>query len=212
MVTSLARPTLVLNRVWQPVGVASVARALTLVVADRARIVDPEDYRQYSWSDWADLIPEDDEPFIQAVQFRLRVPEVIALTGYDRVPSNAVTFSRRNIFKRDHYACQYCGRQGGPSTGSRTASQLGRVAMEDLTIDHVLPRSRGGTSTWTNCVLACLDCNAKKADRTPEEAHMPLRRTPVRPTWRPLYARHDVRIKSWSRFLSEAYWNVELEE
>ena len=197
MVTSLARPTLVLNRVWQPVGVASVARALTLVVADRARIVDPEDYRQYSWSDWAELIPKDDEPFVQAVQFRLRVPEIITLTGYDRVPSNAVTFSRRNIFKRDRFTCQFCGRQPG---------------SEELTIDHVLPRSHGGTSTWENCVLACIDCNARKADRTPEQARMPLRHAPIRPTWKPLYAAHGTRISSWSRFISEAYWSVELED
>ena len=197
MVAMLTRPTLVLNRIWQPVGVASVARSLTLVAAERARIVDPTDFRQYTWGDWAKLIPQTDEPFVQAVTFRLRVPEVITLTEYDRVPRNAVTFSRRNIYRRDQYACQYCGDQPG---------------SEELTIDHVHPRSRGGNSSWENCVLACLECNKLKADRTPAEAHMPLRKTPVRPTWRPLYARHEARIESWSKFLSEAYWTVELEE
>jgi 5-methylcytosine-specific restriction endonuclease McrA len=196
MVATLTRPTLVLNRNWQPVGVASVARSLRLAAAERARIVDPADYRQYTWADWARLVPKEDEPFIQAVKFRLRVPEVIALAEYDRVPMNAVTFSRRNIYKRDRFTCQYCGAQPG---------------TEELTIDHVVPRSHGGTSTWENCVLACLACNKRKADRTPAEAHMPLRKKPVRPTWKPLYARHDVRIASWSKFLSEAYWTVELE-
>lgn len=194
---TLQRPTLVLNRNWQPVGVASVARSLTLVAAERARIVDPSDFQLYTWADWAKLVPKDEEPFVQSVTFRIRVPEVITLTEYDRVPTNAVTFSRRNIFKRDRYTCQFCGIQPG---------------SEDLTIDHVLPRSRGGTSTWENCVLACLECNKRKADRTPTEAHMPLRKTPVRPTWRPLYARHDMRIESWSKFVSEAYWTVELDE
>jgi 5-methylcytosine-specific restriction endonuclease McrA len=194
---TLQRPTLVLNRNWQPVGVASVARSLTLVAAERARIVDPADYQQYTWADWAKLIPQTDEPFVQAVTFRLRVPEVITLTEYDRVPRNVVAFSRRNIYQRDRYTCQYCHRQ---------------LRSEDLTIDHVLPRSRGGTSTWENCVLACLACNKRKADRTPAEAHMPLRKAPVRPKWQPLYARHAVKIESWSRFLSEAYWTVELEE
>lgn len=197
MVATLTRPTLVLNRIWQPVGVASVARSLTLVAAERARIVDPTDFQLYTWADWAKLIPQEDEPFVQAVKFRLRVPEVITLTDFDRLPTNSVTFSRRNIHKRDRHTCQYCGTQPG---------------SEELTIDHVQPRSRGGTSTWENCVLACLKCNLRKADRTPTEAHMPLRKTPVRPTWRPLYARHGARIENWSKFLSEAYWTVPLDE
>lgn len=197
MTSLLHRPTLVLNRNWQPVGVASVARSLTLVVAERARIVDPANFQQYTWADWARLMPDVDEPFVQSVAFRIRVPEVITLAAYDRVPTNSVAFSRRNIFKRDRYTCQFCGEQPG---------------SEELTIDHVLPRSRGGTSTWENCVLACVECNKRKADRTPTEAHMPLRKAPVRPKWRPLYARHDVRIESWSRFVSEAYWDVRLEE
>lgn len=193
----LERPTLVLNRNWQPVSVASVARALTLVVAERAKVVDPTDFRQYDWTDWAALTPEVDQPFVQSVTFKIRVPEVITLLEYDRVPKNAVTFSRRNIFRRDHFTCQYCHKQPG---------------TEELTIDHVIPRSQGGTSTWENCVLACIACNARKADRTPVQAHMPLKKLPVRPAWKPLYARHGERIESWSKFVSEAYWLVELEE
>lgn len=197
MVTTLARQTLVLNRNWQAIGVASVARTLSLVVADRAKIVDPIDFQQYGWKDWAKLIPKEDELFVQAVSLRIRVPEVITLTEFDRVPSNAVAFSRRNLYRRDRHACQYCGSQPG---------------TEELTIDHVLPRSRGGTSNWENCVLACVACNRRKADRTPLEAKMPLRKKPVRPSWQPLYARHEMAIESWSKFLSEAYWAVPLEE
>jgi 5-methylcytosine-specific restriction endonuclease McrA len=198
MVTAvLQRPTLVLNRNWQPVGVNTVARSLVKVWNETARIVDSTDFRQYTWDDWTRLKPEGDEAVIHTRTQRLRVPEVIVLTNYDRLPSNAVTFSRRNIFKRDRYTCQYCGRQPG---------------SEELTVDHVQPRSQGGTSTWDNCVLACIDCNARKADRTPEQAHMPLRRKPVRPHWKPLYASHGHRIDSWSRFVSEAYWTVELDE
>ena len=104
--------------------------------------------------------PRDGDPFIQAMRLRLRVPEVIALTDYDRLPSAAVTFSRRNMFKRDHWTCQYCGAQPG---------------SDELTIDHVVPRSQGGTSTWENCVLACVTCNKRKADRTPQQAGMKLR-------------------------------------
>jgi len=194
----LNRPTLVLNRNWQPVGVATVAKSLVKVWNDTARIVDPVDYQQYAWSDWAALTPRESEPFIRTGRLsRLRVPEVVTLTNYDRVPINAVTFSRRNVFKRDRFTCQYCGRQPGG---------------EELTIDHVVPRAQGGTSSWENCVLACVECNTRKADRTPKQARMQLRSEPRRPMWKPLFATFGARIDSWSKFVSEAYWNVELEE
>ena len=192
----LERPTLVLNRNWQPVNVATVERALTMLWNESARVVDPHDFRLYDWADWSQLRPTEGELFIQAVRLRLRVPEVITVTGFDRLPTAAVAFSRRNVFKRDHYTCQYCSVQPG---------------TEELSIDHVIPRSHGGTSTWENCVLACVACNNRKADRTPQQAKMKLRRQPIRPTWKPLYAAHRVRIASWAKFISEAYWNVELE-
>ncbi len=127
--TTLDNPVLVLNRNWQPVNVATVARALVLLWNEAARVVDVADYQTFSWSDWSKLRPREDEAFVQAVRMRLRVPEVIALSSYDRQPASAVTFSRRNIFKRDRYVCQYCGGQPG---------------MGELTIDHVVPRSQGG--------------------------------------------------------------------
>jgi 5-methylcytosine-specific restriction endonuclease McrA len=193
----LQRPTLVLNRNWQPVRVATVARALVLLWNETARVVDPADYQTYDWANWSALRPREGEPVVRAVRFELRAPEVITLTGYDRLPRLAVTFSRRNVFKRDRFACQYCGHQPG---------------SEELTIDHVVPRAQGGESSWENCVLACIDCNKGKADRTPAQAGMKLRREPIRPTWRPLYASHTLRLESWSKFISEAYWNVELEK
>lgn len=195
--TTLQRPTLVLNRHWQPVNVATVERALVLVWNDSAHVVDPADYRTYDWHDWSQLRPDKDERWIQAVRCRLRVPEVITLTTYDRLPQAAVTFSRRNIHRRDRYTCQYCG---------------GQPPSDELTIDHVVPRAHGGESRWENCVLACLACNKRKADRTPDQAGMRLRRRPERPSWNPLYAAHPVRIASWAKFVSEAYWNVDLAE
>ncbi len=193
----LQRPTLVLNRNWQPVNVATVARALVLLWNESARVVDATDYQTFDWNDWSKLRPDAGDLFVQAIRFRVRVPEVITLTEYDRLPTAAVTFSRRNIFKRDKFVCQYCGEQPG---------------TDALTIDHVVPRAQGGESLWDNCVLACVDCNHRKADRTPKQAGMRLRREPVRPKWTPLYAAHDLRIESWSKFVSEAYWNVELEK
>ena len=177
--------------------VATVARALVLLWNESARVVDPADYQLHTWADWSKRRPEGGEDAIQAVRCKLRVPEVVVLSGYDRLPAAHVTFSRRNVFKRDHYTCQYCGAQPG---------------SEELTIDHVLPRSRGGVSSWANCVLACMACNKRKADRTPEQAGRKLRKRPTRPAWKPMYGDHTMRIASWSRFISEAYWNVELQK
>ena len=130
MTKVLQRPTLILNRNWQPVNVATVARALVLLWNESARVVDPKDFQLYTWEDWAKLRPRDGEDCIRAVRFKLRVPEVVALTDYDRLPVAHVTFSRRNIFKRDHYACQYCGAQRG---------------SEELTIDHVHTPDESGS-------------------------------------------------------------------
>ena len=126
----------------------------------------------------------------------MRVPEVLALTRHDRPRSNSAPSAERNVFKRDHATCQYCGARPGTN---------------ELTIDHVLPRAQGGLTTWENCVLACVACNARKANRTPEQVGMETPGIrPFRPSWKPLYDSTTVRLTSWSRFLSEAYWSVTL--
>jgi 5-methylcytosine-specific restriction endonuclease McrA len=184
----LELPTLVLNRHWQPIHVTTVVRALVLLWNDTARVVEPDEFRLCTWDDWAALAPRDGAPCIRGGRLRLRVPEVVSLTRYDRLPAAAVTFSRRNVAKRDHYTCQYCGAQPGG---------------ESITIDHILARSQGGTSSWSNCVAACEGCNARKADRTPEQAGLRLRKRPARPDWKPLYAAQGASAASWTRFLSQ---------
>ena len=190
------RPTLVLNRNWQPIHIATVARAVIMLYSGTVRVVDPRDYQTYDWEDWSRQRPVDDEYCSRSVTRRLRVPEVVVLAHYDGVPGTSVPFSRRNIYKRDRYTCQYCGLQ---------------PAIEDLTIDHVVPRAQGGVSTWENCVLACFECNRSKADHTPAQAGMRLRHAPQRPVWRPFYSWHAKPVKSWARFLGEAYWNITLQ-
>jgi 5-methylcytosine-specific restriction endonuclease McrA len=188
MVTNvLERPALVLNRNWQPIHVTSVVRALVMLWNDTARVVDPDEYRLHTWSDWMQFEAPGDGPCIRTARLRLRVPEVVCLAHYDRLPSNAVTFSRRNVAKRDHYTCQYCGAQPG---------------WEAITVDHVVPRSQGGSSSWTNCVAACVPCNARKANRTPDQAGLRLRKHPARPMWKPLYEGNADRIASWAKFLA----------
>jgi len=194
--TSLNKPTLVLNRSWQPVNIASVARALVLVWNETARIVDTLDYQVYDWQDWMQMRPDGDEPFIQSVSLRLRIPEVIVLNSFDKLPNASVSFSRRNLFKRDRFTCQYCGCQPRP---------------DELTIDHVVPRSQGGQTTWENCVLACFRCNHKKADKLPDKSNMKLRKLPAKPVWHPAYTRYPLKMESWAKFVSQAYWDSELQ-
>ena len=184
----LNRPSLVLNRHWQPVGVTTVARALVMLWNEAARVVEPESFSLLTWQDWAERRLDPFSPCVRAARVRIAAPEVMHLGSYDRMPKTSVTFSRRNVAKRDHHTCQYCGEQPG---------------WESITVDHVVPRSQGGPTNWTNCVAACVRCNSRKADRTPEQAHMLLRKHPTRPDWKPLFAANGTRVPSWSPFLSE---------
>jgi 5-methylcytosine-specific restriction endonuclease McrA len=190
---------LVLNRSYLPVHVTIVRRALSLLYQDVARAVD-EHYRTFDFQSWADLAASEDS--IGLVDRAIRVPRVILLQGYDRIPRRFVRFSRFNIYARDRNRCQYCGRQ---------------FARNDLNLDHVVPRSRGGTSTWENVVCSCHRCNRLKGGRTPAEAGMRLVRHPRRPQWTPFMAEAFTlrRYKEWMPFLSAvdaAYWNTELVE
>ncbi len=191
---------LVLNKSWVAVNVASVRRALSLLYQDMARAVDTEDYSLYDFEDWCELSRlRDNGRFVNTPTMRVRVPEVILLNVFNGFFHKEVRFSRRNIFERDKSTCQYCGK---------------KLAKSELTIDHVVPRSRGGRDTWDNLVLACVKCNVRKGDRTPTEARMPLIRRPGKPSWLPtLGARLPAgKMTTWQRFLDSAYWDAELRE
>jgi 5-methylcytosine-specific restriction endonuclease McrA len=188
---------LVLNSNWVPIGTTSVREALVMLYRAAARAILPEDYSVHDFDSWASLRVAEEEPCIRTVRLRIKVPEVLLLTRYDGYPVRRIPFSRRNLYKRDKYRCQYCGRRRDP---------------RELSVDHIVPRSRGGISSWTNCVLACLECNRKKANRTLEEAGMRLIREPKEPTWTPTLTIPVGRRKvSWQQFISNHYWNVELD-
>jgi len=188
--------TLVLNRSWRVVNTTTVRRALMLAIKRVARIVVPETFETHDFDSWTDLSVAEQERSIKSVRLRIRVPEVIVLLSYDAMPKKDVPFTRKNLCHRDRYSCQYCGR---------------KMPREELTIDHVVPRSRGGRTGWTNCVLACVECNVRKGNRTLEAARMSLIRPPVRPRWEPHLALPITQRKqSWQRFISDQYWNTEL--
>ena len=196
----LERPALVLNRSWTPIQVTSAREAICLVAKGSALIIEPETYETHDLRTWADLSRAKarfENETIRSPRLAIVPPEVILLKIYAGQGERSVIFSRKNLFKRDRYTCQYCGAQPGP---------------ELLTIEHVLPRSKGGVSTWENCVLACVPCNKRKADRTPEQAGMKLRTAPRKPSWKTLaQVPPRERRESWEQFLSRAYWEVELE-
>ena len=113
----------------------------------------------------AELVSNAKNAYLRTVSSSFPVPSIIRLQGYVNIPYKGVVLSRQNIFKRDGHICQYCS------------------SKSDLTLDHVRPRSRGGQSTWGNLVTACKKCNSRKGDSTPEEANMPLKRKPYKPSF-----------------------------
>lgn len=198
----LNQHVLVLNRLWQAVNICSVRRALTLLFEGRAHVVfNTEDgaFQTYDFNEWRDFSAQAPHPeSIHAISFKIRIPRVILLLVFDRQPKKEVKFTRHNIFERDRSTCQYCGRM---------------FERKDLNLDHVIPRDRGGPTTWENIVCSCIECNTHKANRTPQEAGLHLIRKPKRPKWRPfLQVNIGLQHDSWKHFLDIAYWNVELGE
>lgn len=195
---------LVLNRLWQAVNICTVKRGLSLLYQGHAQVVlkEGETFHTFGFEDWKDLSIEmttEEDEVVRTVSFKLKIPRVILLCFYDRLSMNKVKFTRRNIFARDGNRCQFCGK---------------RFDTKELSLDHVLPKSRGGLTTWDNIVCSCSSCNARKGGGTLRETNMRLVRKPRKPRWHPfiMVSFRKVRHESWNHFLDMAYWNVELEE
>jgi 5-methylcytosine-specific restriction endonuclease McrA len=195
---SVDSSVLVLNNLFQAVQITGVHRAFRLFYAGRARALGP-DFRAYDFENWCDLSVGIGDAVIHTPSRAIRIPRVIQLVYYGRVPHREVRFTRRNIFYRDRNRCQYCGKV---------------FVQRDLNLDHVKPLSRGGHSEWTNVVTACVPCNSKKGNRYPEEAGMGLIRLPKKPAGHPLMRASWIGRfhEEWKTFLDEAYWNVELSD
>lgn len=190
---------LVLNRNYQPVHVTSVKRALSLLYLGVAKAIDAQ-YRLYEFADWAALSASAPHDSINTIDRRIRVPRVVVLSAYEYLPKGRVRFSRLNIYARDHDTCQYCARQ---------------LPRSELNLDHVVPRSQGGKTSWENVVCSCVPCNLRKGGRTPAQAGMKLLKVPMRPRWTPFFrgASRRITYREWLPFLNLAdasYWNVEL--
>lgn len=203
--TALDCKVLVLNRLYVPVRIVNARRAFTLLCKQLAEVISIDDgsYANYDFATWAELsqarrqFEPEKHDWVRTVRFDIAVPRVIRLYGYDKLPAATVKLNRRNLFARDRNLCQYCGQH---------------FPTNELSIDHVIPRSQNGPDSWENLVCACVKCNARKGGRTPDQARMKLVREPRMPKHNPLISIRlgQDRYQSWRAFLSDAYWNVEL--
>jgi len=203
--SALILSVLVLNRSFVAVHITNVRRAITLLFRDLAEVVHIEDgrYSAYPFESWRELsalqasLRTPDQDWVRAVGYELQAPRVIRLVACDRGPRQGLRFNRRNVFARDGNQCQYCGHN---------------FPTSELSLDHVVPRSRGGGTTWENIVCACVACNVRKGGRTPHEARMQMIRQPVKPKRSPLLSIKlgNPKYQSWRSFVDNAYWLVDL--
>ena len=206
MNVTLDQQVLVLNRLWQPVNTCSARRAFTLLFLDHAQVVDCDENKVFSTHDVASWIQHSalfakngQNQVVHSVSHVFRLPKIIVLQSFDRLPKQEIKFTRENVFQRDGYTCQYC---------------VNTFESKDLNIDHVIPRDKGGKTTWENVVCSCIRCNTKKANKLPTEANMFPRQKPVAPRWRPfLSANRHARQnydEAWRHFIDPDRAEVEL--
>jgi 5-methylcytosine-specific restriction endonuclease McrA len=204
--SALDASVLVLNKLFMAVHVISVRRAFCLLCKDLAEVVSLEDgqFASYDFTTWRELsayraknFRQEDDDWVRTATDEIQVPRVIRLLAYEKLPKQTVKFNRRNIFARDNNQCQYCGR---------------KFVTSELSLDHVIPRSQGGQTTWENIVCACVACNVRKGGRTPKQAHLSLIRKPEKPRRSPVLNLKLTQRKyqSWQSFIDSAYWSVEL--
>lgn len=203
---------LVLNKSFVPIRLTSGYDAICKLFTNIAEVVTVTDagaYEQHSFASWAELsafkeeFKEDfsdaEDVWVRSPSISLIVPHVIRLLTYNEVPKQRVRLSRKNIYERDNYTCQYCG---------------DTPKIKDLNIDHIVPRSKGGRNSWTNLVCSCIRCNTRKADKSLAESGMKLRTKPVEPkmSFKFRLPEGHKRYRDWDAFVSFAYWNTELED
>lgn len=186
---------LMLNKLYSAIKVIPVRRAFILLYKDSAEIIHQDNgaYHSYGFSDWVEESTEngsEEDDFIHTPTCSIKVPRVIRLMSYDKIPRRGMNFNRKNIMARDGNRCQYCGK---------------KYPTAQLSVDHVIPRSRGGTATWDNMVASCSKCNTKKGGRLPKEAGMKLLKKPGVPTFNPTIISHlrNKRYQAWKPFLGE---------
>lgn len=197
----LSSHVLVLNRSYIPINITTVRRAFVLLYQGLAKAVDHQ-FETFDFESWSELSIASHHESVGLIDRLIRVPRVVLLIAYDRVPKRHVRFSRHNIYLRDGNVCQFCGRH---------------YPRSELNLDHVISRSLGGKTVWENVVTSCIPCNRKKGGQAPAQVGMRLIRQPSRPRWTPFidFSLKDVRYEEWKPFFNIvdfSYWNLELKE
>jgi 5-methylcytosine-specific restriction endonuclease McrA len=182
---------LVLNKNWQAINVKTPQDAFCMLATGAATGLDIDgagNMTPITWEKWVGLNVRASDNFIKTVKGNIRIPTVIILCRYNQVPKKRPKFSNKAIWERDNGICQYTGKKLKPGEGN---------------IDHIVPRHKGGQTSWTNCVLSCSKVNAKKGNRTPEEVGLKLIREPFTPKELPttLYIKNHYSIPEWDYFL-----------
>mgnify|MGYP001803394502 CR=1 FL=1 len=203
MTAALQSDVLVLNKHWRALRIITAAEALADLFVGRVEAVDT-DYRSYDFASWHELsayasaFEPESHSFVRTVTSAVLVPAVVRLRRFDRVTRPTLRLSRKNVYLRDNYTCQYTGQ---------------RLPTSELTLDHVVPTSRGGQTSWDNLVCCSVAVDSLKGNRTPEEAGLKLIRPPRRPdATELLFKSRRERHDSWKHFVDAAYWNTELHD
>jgi len=196
----LQEPVLALNKYYVPHAVVSLRKALKALVSGRANIVDLENdiYIDYDIHTWAELSQLKEEYEISKKINNLFIaPKVIRYINYEKTYINHPKLTRRNLLARDDFTDQYTGE---------------KLRSDDFTIDHVLPKSKGGKTTWDNCVVCSHKNNVRKGDKTLDEIGFKLIRKPIKPLFVPNLKKLVESNNEWKSFISRQYWDTELEE
>ena len=181
---------LILNKNWIPINATTPRLALTLLYTDNAKglIIDQDHFEPVPWREWIKITPNDNDHVIGLVGKIIKIPTVILLTYFDKIPRQKLKFTNKHLWQRDNFTCQYTGKKLTKNTGN---------------VDHIIPKSRGGKTSWENCVLAHKDVNAQKGDLPLSQTHLKLLKQPKEPKFMPVSfsISNEHNIKDWELFI-----------
>lgn len=182
---------LILNKHWIPINTTTPRHSFALMYSENAKglMIEEDKVVPLEWNEWVSLNINETDKKIKTVKGFVKIPTVIVLNHYDKIPRQTVKFTQKNLWERDNFTCQYTGK---------------KVTRTNGNIDHIIPRSQGGKTSWENCVIAHKEINAIKADRTPEQAGLKLLKKPSAPRIMPVsfYIRNKEEVKDWELFLN----------